>query len=223
MQNQLSIICQEIMSTGKVHTLTSVLDELERVLETQLTDCSVNSDEETKATKVFACSDCDLITNSEQVIKLHRQNQHKDKRDLVGYKISEKHKSSNAESVQPWFRGKGQTLRKCNICNIEKQSGADLVKHYREEHKGEKIFKCDICDYGCNWFSNIKSHKESKHEHKTYQCDLCDYKTKWKVPFLNHKREVHDSYSYKRATKLSKMHKLSKPSNQLEKEKQIPL
>ena len=45
--------------------------------------------------------------------------------------------------------GKGERTKvKCNICDYKAVNSADRRKHYKKEHPGENVFKCDYCEYG---------------------------------------------------------------------------
>ena len=49
-------------------------------------------------------------------------------------------------------------------------------KHVLLVHEGNKLFKCDICDYQCSQNSTLNGHAASVHERtKPLKCNICDY------------------------------------------------
>ena len=60
---------------------------------------------------------------------------------------------------------------KCKHCKFSTIITKEMEKHFKIEHKGEKVFKCDKCDFGSNWLSHVKNHNESMHTSKVYNCD----------------------------------------------------
>ena len=51
----------------------------------------------------------------------------------------------------------------CFVCNKACSSHRERVSHYRREHPADRIFNCNLCDYGSNFLGNFKIH-ERNHE-----------------------------------------------------------
>ena len=47
--------------------------------------------------------------------------------------------------------------------------------HVTSVHKGEKPFKCDICDYSCSRKGNLNRHVSMHEGNKPFKCDICGY------------------------------------------------
>ena len=63
------------------------------------------------------------------------------------------------------------TTFNCTLCGEKCQSGQDLGRHRRSEHRNEGSYKCDVCEKVFDQEWKRKAHVKS---HKKYQCDYCD-------------------------------------------------
>ena len=163
----------------------------------------------------FFCGLCEMKSYYRQSVVIHHTRFHKNlKRSIlrVGCEFCEKkedHDNCTSGQLHPLKvkkRGKRPDQKDqenhikratCRLCNEKLQSRGELKSHYETSHKGQQIFKCDLCDYGSNWNANIKTHKESKHLNITHTCDVCGYKSNWNTQFLEHRREKHAIFQKK--------------------------
>ena len=194
--------------------------------------------------KVLSCSDCELKTDSERILELHRNYKHaveggreKELKDIqTGIKEA---KPRRVTRIGPRNSSGVGDLHKCRICEFSTIGKKHLVTHFKNEHSGKKLYICDVCPYGSNWLPNLTNHKESIHDPKIYPCERCNYKTKWKATFLSHMREIHGVFKKvtkfsnamnkpvacnlcefsARTTKLMQYHKIKKHNNQEKKHK----
>ena len=59
--------------------------------------------------------------------------------------------------------------------------------------KGNKPFKCNICDYSCSTKSDLNRHVASVHEgKKPFKCDICDYSSSRKGDLIKHVASTHE-------------------------------
>ena len=150
---------------------------------------------------ILSCNDCDLKTDSEQILKLHINYKHRGGEERLK-------KPRRVTKIKPrWPQNSSDVgdLCQCRICEFSTTSNRKLVIHFKNEHSGEKLYNCDICSYRSNWLPNLMNHKESIHDPKIYHCEQCDFETKWKSTFLGHMRETHGVF--KKASKFSNIMK----------------
>ena len=114
-------------------------------------------------------SDCDFKASNQEQLKIHNERIHRRKKNE---KIS------------------------CDECKYEKFffKQKDRLKHYKEEHPGKTIFKCDHCKYGANYLPNLRSHINSSHEKKVRQCTKCSYTTTSNTLYHQHMRSEHGMF-----------------------------
>lgn len=65
-----------------------------------------------------------------------------------------------------------------------------LVTHERT-HTGEKVFKCEICQYSCGDSSNFTRHKR-KHEAPAFHCGLCNKDFHRREHLTRHMKSIHE-------------------------------
>ena len=70
---------------------------------------------------------------------------------------------------------KGEKPFKCDICDYSCPRKGNLNRHVQSFHDGKKPFKCDICNYSCSLKNHLNKHVGSVHEgKKPYQCEFCN-------------------------------------------------
>ena len=155
--------------------------------------------------KRFACVACTYKSFYKQNVKNHIKYHHKSLEisSIVNLTCKDCDNDVLHECVFRKETGKGSTLtrksrqegdrnkKECNICHNVSINSSELRKHFKKCHKDKSIFKCEFCEYGSNWRSNIKTHKEAKHLGLVNKCDKCDYESIWNPRFLQHRRESH--------------------------------
>ena len=61
---------------------------------------------------------------------------------------------------------RGNKPFKCKLCNIALTGKNDLSRHISSVHEGKIPFKCDICDAKFSYKGNLIRHKSSVYERK---------------------------------------------------------
>ncbi|XP_065582108.1 zinc finger protein 813-like isoform X2 [Artemia franciscana] len=84
---------------------------------------------------------------------------------------------------------KGEKPFKCDVCDKTFSKAAKLNAHQRV-HTGEKPFKCDICDKTFSQACNLNTHLRLHTGEKPFKCDICD-KTFSYAATLNMHHTVH--------------------------------
>ena len=57
---------------------------------------------------------------------------------------------------------------------------------YKRKHTGEKLYKCDECNFVCTENGNIVTHKRYHTGEKPYKCDACQYSAGDKANLIHH-------------------------------------
>ena len=61
---------------------------------------------------------------------------------------------------------KGEKPFKCNICDYKFSTRKHITQHISSVHEGKKPFNCSICDYNCSRKERLTQHMASVHEGK---------------------------------------------------------
>ena len=80
----------------------------------------------------------------------------------------------------------GQKLYKCNLCDFTALR-SDHIKRHKVVHKP---YKCDVCEYSTTRSDYHRTHKLIHSGDKPYKCDACDYRTTTSG-HLNRHRRIH--------------------------------
>ena len=105
-------------------------------------------------------------------------------------------------SLSSWGRQKGNKSFKCEVCDYRSSRKCDLKKHISLVHEAKKRFKCDICKAIIITKYGLKRHINSVHEGiKPFKCNICDYQTTRKLSLKSHIVSVHEENTSSKDTK----------------------
>ena len=90
----------------------------------------------------------------------------------------------------------GEKLFKCECCDYTTRWSGDMKNHERI-HTGEKPYKCHICDYSARRSGQLKKHVAIHFDEKPYKCDICDYSTSRAEYLKTHKMKHSGDNPYK--------------------------
>ena len=90
----------------------------------------------------------------------------------------------------------GEKLFKCECCDYTSRWSGDMKNHERI-HTGEKPYKCHICDYSARRSGQLKKHVAIHFDEKPYRCDICDYSTSRAEYLKTHKMKHSGDNPYK--------------------------
>ena len=68
----------------------------------------------------------------------------------------------------------GEKLNKCNQCDFASSQAGNLRRHLKR-HSGKKSNKCNQCDYASPYASALRTHLKTHSGEKSNKCNLCDY------------------------------------------------
>ena len=111
----------------------------------------------------FTCNECDVILNSERMLKIHVKIHH------------------------------AETVFSCNKCENsfetkwllnQHQQNVHLVKFVTNWLQEDPKFRCRQCNIVFSKQSNLKKHTESVH----WNCKICPFTCYYKQSFVNHMR-----------------------------------
>merc|ERR1711981_970722 len=101
-------------------------------------------------------------------------------------------------------------INRCFYCDYQPDEKSSLEKHVLAVHSGEKLFKCDNCEFSTKFSRVYKNHLMSlkisgkcestneKHDPDQYKpnepmkCPHCNYTRTQRSKILNHIKSVHD-------------------------------
>ncbi|XP_023294105.2 putative uncharacterized protein DDB_G0277255 [Lucilia cuprina] len=96
---------------------------------------------------------------------------------------------------------KGDSSLKCNVCEKLMSSKSSLKLHLLTHSDGEKLYKCQNCDYATNDHNAFRRHRMGHENRKMYECIFCPYKSVQSVAYQKHILQKHpenaDSVIYK--------------------------
>ena len=189
----------DIKPTSKDYTLTSVLDELEDVLdsmdqantpanESKYSEEDISSNqvkntcgdvemkvkEVPKGMDVISCSDCNFKTNSENILGLHRNYKHGTNLQVI----------DGSKTSLP----REQTYKVVRIRHGRQNRGISRT--------GE-LKTCSLCNLEICGMKNLRNHYRKEHKGKSlFNCEACDYGSNWAPNMRNHKEAIHDPKTY---------------------------
>ena len=82
-------------------------------------------------------------------------------------------------------------VKKCDKCDTEFKSSAEMDSHLEECHKSNNQFKCKECDK--IWVSHLSLELHYAEIHKKIMicCDICGHASKSRGHFNNHTKAIH--------------------------------
>ena len=96
-------------------------------------------------------------------------------------------------SIQP-IKEETDTSIHGNILQTAKNASLSNKNKIKSSKRGQKIYKCPICNYSCSKKGNLKQHVESVHENKkSHKCPICDYSCAQKANLKRHVSSVHEN------------------------------
>ncbi|TRY63399.1 hypothetical protein TCAL_01849, partial [Tigriopus californicus] len=109
----------------------------------------------------FPCDKCDRAFTSSAMLKRHKNRFHAESDEFIckvcSYRAGDHIELSDHSKVHE------DPTHKCQYCTKLFRRKHHLTIHERI-HKGEKPFKCDICDYASNNSGNLIKHKKFVHQ-----------------------------------------------------------
>lgn len=80
----------------------------------------------------------------------------------------------------------------CPVCNIQLKSKKQLRIHLQQHH-GDKVWLCDVCDFSCETSWELRQHKNENHkEDRPFSCHHCSMSFPKLLMLDDHVRSVHD-------------------------------
>ena len=112
----------------------------------------------------FSCNLCEKKSEKAITIRNHQVRIHKNENVQIVELECEKCGWGRGRKMKNKTDDESSLKRNpCFICNIDCGSHSARVSHYRREHPTERIFNCNLCDYGSHVRGNFEKH-EKKHE-----------------------------------------------------------
>ena len=82
---------------------------------------------------------------------------------------------SRAGNLRTYLKShSGEKLNKCNQCDFASSETGNLRRHLKT-HSGEKSNKCNQCDFACSDPSSLSQHLKTHSGKKSSKCSQCDY------------------------------------------------
>ena len=78
----------------------------------------------------------------------------------------------------PPITNTGEKLNKCNKCDYTSSQTSHLRSHLKT-HSGEKSNKCNQCDYASSQAGSLRTHLKTHSGEKSNKCNQCDYASSW--------------------------------------------
>ena len=79
----------------------------------------------------------------------------------------------------------------CDECDKSYTSKKALKIHKKSQHEGLPPYKCDECNYRCN-FGNLREHKRIYHEIIKLECEKCTYQVFTSASMRDHIKNFHE-------------------------------
>ena len=118
----------------------------------------------------FSCNLCEKKSYQAITIRNHQLKNHKNEKvqivELECGKCGQGKKKNTIKNKRKFNKTDDESSLKrnpCFVCNIDCSSHRERVSHYRREHPTDRIFNCNLCNYGSNFLGNFEAH-EKKHE-----------------------------------------------------------
>ena len=142
-------------------------------------------------TEKHSCEQCSFETTSLTNLKKHAFNKHEVKTEQFSCNTCEyktKIKLNLSKHVRNVHTVNSVKRLECSDCDYV---GRNLKLHVINTH-GERIHKCEKCDYVAKSKYRLKDHVDKVHtEKEMFACHICDYKTKYKCSLKPHIDNVH--------------------------------
>ena len=85
----------------------------------------------------------------------------------------------------------GEKLYTCDICNITFPNSAALKAHNEDSHTEEKSYTCKFCGDTYSSQSGLRKHEKIHKDETSYKCDQCDQEFAQKAALQKHCRSDH--------------------------------
>ena len=142
--------------------------------------------------KIIPCGLCNYKTDIERQLILHQKKMHP---NPVMHKCDNcDYESKSIANVVKHDETVHQGVRIiCYNCDRKFTQNSDLDKHMAKEHGiiPQNVFKCDMCEYQSKTRSGLVLHRANQHDGIVYYCDECSFSAKTVVDLGGHKSRKH--------------------------------
>eukprot|EP01029_Cantina_marsupialis_P012221 TRINITY_DN2701_c0_g1_i1.p1 TRINITY_DN2701_c0_g1~~TRINITY_DN2701_c0_g1_i1.p1 ORF type:complete len:459 (-),score=101.74 TRINITY_DN2701_c0_g1_i1:144-1520(-) len=136
--------------------------------------------------KPYKCTVCGHATTTAQNLRTH----------MVIHSGSKPYKCEHCEAsfqtaqnlkIHLFTHGIGERIHRCDQCDYT-CARLDQLKRHQFQHSGERPFKCSQCTFSTTSPAYLKKHMQTHGGVKKYKCNHCDYSTARKDHLQRHNR-----------------------------------
>ncbi|XP_066587304.1 zinc finger protein 93-like [Prorops nasuta] len=190
------IVCVHCKDTFKTHEIF----ENHKILCDGEVDINLGQEKNVSALREFhlmiTCEICQQVFETKESFEQHQLNCHNSSNQIC-HTIEELSSHINNENFDKEEANYQNQSKRCGHCNDVFTSRKDLLTHITNDHNGDQLFKCYVCDRSYKKWSSLDVHEATHRKDKPYLCDLCGKSFKHSNNLRGHKR-IHLDESQKK-------------------------
>ena len=144
--------------------------------------------------KVFTCSECGFESTCEKVLTAHKA-EHVSSYFLCSVCCFQTSTMLELESHSKEHSHENATDANKSVKSVQLSSKKLEKTDHKQSHKGEKPFKCNICQSDFFHRESLEQHSQIHLDEILFKCNECEYECRNKDVMVNHQKTKHSIFT----------------------------